>query len=266
MYVGGLQSSWTHLITQSQNFVEVRWRSLYRSTSLGNRCISYNAPPTSRKLSYGRFKEPLLGWRNNLSGESAMRDWKAAMDVLTEISGTPLEHPPYSPDLAPCDFLGFSNHEKRAPRSKPLVSLSSWSLRQTVCSTFSRSGWSVVRNASLAKGGTSIKRPSRHLHKVPNRSNKVSPRTLQTDLVFRFATLLKMLQRTWRWCQEVCRERWILKTKFQFITWIIIMDSGMNCRDKREGPENAAPAGFEHEKFHTPRLGMEPWYSPIAHE
>jgi hypothetical protein len=53
-------------------------------------------------------------------------------------------------------------------------------IRQTVCSTFSRSGWNVVRNVSLAKGGTSKKRPSPHLHKVPTRSNKVSPRTYQT--------------------------------------------------------------------------------------
>jgi hypothetical protein len=30
---------------------------------------------------------------------------------------------------------------------------------------FSRSGWSVVRSASLAKGGTLKKRPSPHLHK-----------------------------------------------------------------------------------------------------
>jgi hypothetical protein len=58
--------------------------------------------------------------------------------------------------------------------------LSSWSLRQTICSTFSRSGWSVVRSASLAKGGTSKKRPSPHLHKVPTRSYKMSQRTFQT--------------------------------------------------------------------------------------
>jgi hypothetical protein len=57
--------------------------------------------------------------------------------------------------------------------------LSSWSLRQTVCSTFSRSGWRVVRSASLAKGGTSKKRPSPHHPKIPTRSNKVSPRTSQ---------------------------------------------------------------------------------------
>jgi hypothetical protein len=73
-------------------------------------------------------------------------------------------------------FLGFSNHEKGAPRQE----ISKWS---TVCNTFLRSGWSVVRSASLAKGGTSKKRPSPHLHKVPTRSNKISPRTLQTALV-----------------------------------------------------------------------------------
>jgi hypothetical protein len=50
----------------------------------------------------------------------------------------------------------------------------------------SGSGWSVVRSASLSKGGTSKKRPSPHLHKVPTQSNKMSPRTLQTALVLSF--------------------------------------------------------------------------------
>jgi hypothetical protein len=49
-------------------------------------------------------------------------------------------------------------------------------LRQTVCSTFSRSGWSFVRSASLATGCTSKSKPSLHPHKFPTRSNKVSPR------------------------------------------------------------------------------------------
>jgi hypothetical protein len=61
----------------------------------------------------------------------------------------------------PMRFPGFSNHEKGAPRQD----ISKWS---TVCSTFSRSGRSVVRCASLAKGGTSP-----HLHKIPTRGNKV---------------------------------------------------------------------------------------------
>jgi hypothetical protein len=77
----------------------------------------------------------------------------------------------------PLRFLGFSNHEKGAPRQK----ISKWS---TVCSTYSRSGWSVVRSASLAKVGTSKKRPSPHLHEVPTRINKASPRTFQTALVY----------------------------------------------------------------------------------
>jgi hypothetical protein len=41
-------------------------------------------------------------------------------------------------------FLGFSNHEKGAPRQEI-------SKRSTVCGTFSGSGWSVVRSASLSK-------------------------------------------------------------------------------------------------------------------
>jgi hypothetical protein len=73
-------------------------------------------------------------------------------------------------------FLGFSNRGKRAPRQE----ISKW---LTIRSTFSISGWSVVRSVSLAKGGTSKKRPSPQLHKVPTRSNKVSPRNLQMALV-----------------------------------------------------------------------------------
>jgi hypothetical protein len=77
----------------------------------------------------------------------------------------------------PMRFLGFPNHEEGARRQET----SKWT---TVCSTFSRSGWSVVRIASLAKAGTSKKRPSPHLHRVPSRSNKVSPQTSQTALVY----------------------------------------------------------------------------------
>jgi hypothetical protein len=76
----------------------------------------------------------------------------------------------------PVRFLGFFNNEKGAPRQE----ISKWS---TVCSTFSRSGWSVVRRASLTKGGTSKKRQSPHLHKVPTQSNKVSPWIYQTALL-----------------------------------------------------------------------------------
>jgi hypothetical protein len=55
IYEGRLKISWTRLITPSRNFVEVRWRSLHRSTSLGKRCTTYNAPPTSRKRAADRL-------------------------------------------------------------------------------------------------------------------------------------------------------------------------------------------------------------------
>jgi hypothetical protein len=57
MYEGRLKSSWTHLITPSRNFVEVWCLSLSRSTSLGKRCTSYNAPPLSRKRAADRLPQ-----------------------------------------------------------------------------------------------------------------------------------------------------------------------------------------------------------------
>jgi hypothetical protein len=55
VYECRLQSSWTHPITPSRNLGEVRWRSLFHSTSLGKRCTSYNAPLTSRKCAADRW-------------------------------------------------------------------------------------------------------------------------------------------------------------------------------------------------------------------
>jgi hypothetical protein len=92
------------------------------------------------------------------------------------IGGTPFEHPSCSPDLAPCDFWTFSAFKKGSPR----LEISKLS---TVCSTFSGRGRSVVGSASLAKGCTSKKIPSPHLHKFPTQSNKASPRTFQTVLI-----------------------------------------------------------------------------------
>jgi hypothetical protein len=54
---------------------------------------------------------------------------------------------------------------------------------QWLAACFLRNGWSIVRSASLAKGGALKKRPSLHLHKVLTLSNKASPQTLQTAFV-----------------------------------------------------------------------------------
>jgi hypothetical protein len=99
-------------------------------------------------------------------------------DVLMRFHRSTFSKPntEFNSDLAPVRFLGFSNQEKGAPRQEI-------SNLPTVCSTFSRSGWSVVISASFAKGGTSKMKSSPHLHKALTRSNKMSPRTLQTVLV-----------------------------------------------------------------------------------
>jgi hypothetical protein len=91
--------------------VEVRWRSLFRSTSLYKRCISYNAPPTSRKRTADR---------------SSLRNF------LPQISLFVVRTSAIQFRSRPMKFLGLSNHEAGVPRSKPPVPLSSWSLRQHV--------------------------------------------------------------------------------------------------------------------------------------
>jgi hypothetical protein len=183
-YEGRLQSSWTPLITPSRSFAEVRWRSLFRSTSLGKRCTSYNAPPTSRKRAADRWSLRNFLPRSFLLWLEKPRNCVGARSELNSLFGlekvdrwSSIRTSTIQSRSRPMRFLGFSNHEKGALRQE----ISKWS---TVCSTFSRSGWSVVGSASLGKGGTSKKRPSSHLHKVPTRSNKVSPRTLQTAFVF----------------------------------------------------------------------------------
>jgi hypothetical protein len=102
------------------------------------------------------------------------RDLDCMVDVLMGFHFFQIEHR-IQFRSRPVRFLGFSN------RGAPRKEISKWS---TLCSTFSRSGWSVIRSTSLAKGATSKKRPSSHHHKVPTRSNRVSPRTLLTALVF----------------------------------------------------------------------------------
>jgi hypothetical protein len=105
------------------------------------------------------LKESFIGWRSNLSG-------------------TLLEHPSYSPELAPCDFWTFPTTKRELRGQNRLFHHPPEACgKLSKANTFSRSGWSVVRSAPLAKRGTMKKRPSLHVHKVPTRRNKVSPRT-----------------------------------------------------------------------------------------
>jgi hypothetical protein len=154
-YEGRLRSSWTHLITPSRTSVEVRWRSVFRNASLEKRYTSYNAPPTSRKqtryrpsitskfiaseLPFHVWKSPEIAW-GEIWIEFCVRLGKSGSVESIRTSAIQFRS-------RPMRFLDFSNRENGALMQE----ISKWS---TVCSTFSRSGWSVVRSASLAKGGT----------------------------------------------------------------------------------------------------------------
>jgi hypothetical protein len=82
------------------------------------------------------------------------RDLDCRTDVLMGIHRFRRAHPLHTFELRNADApLRLPRHPKRG------------SFKTTV-TTFSVSWWSVIRNASLAKGGTSKKRPSPHLHKV----------------------------------------------------------------------------------------------------
>jgi hypothetical protein len=147
------------------------------------RCTSYNAPPTSRKCVAERWS-----LRNFLPRSFLFMVGKAQKSHGERsglyggcFNGVPPIHffqAKYRIQFRsrPMRFMGSSNHGKGTPRQE----ISKWS---TVCSTFSRSGWSVVRSALLGKGDTSKKRSSQHFHKVPTQSNKVSTWTSQMGIV-----------------------------------------------------------------------------------
>jgi hypothetical protein len=134
--------------------VEVRWRSLFRSTSLGKRCTSYNALTTSLKRALDRWS-----FRNFLPRSSLFMVGKAQKShgmrcELNSVFGlekvnrwNPIRTSAMRSRYRSMRFLGFFSREKGAPRQE--ISKS-----PTVCSKFSRSGWSVIRSASVAKGGT----------------------------------------------------------------------------------------------------------------
>jgi hypothetical protein len=123
----------------------------FRSTSFGKQCNSYNAPPpTSRKRAADRWSLRNFMLRSSLFmvGKAQKSDVSRSGLYGGYSYGVLLIHFFQAEHriqfrFRPMRFLSFSNREKGAPRQEILK----WS---TVCSTFSRSRWSVVRSASLA--------------------------------------------------------------------------------------------------------------------
>jgi hypothetical protein len=104
----------------SRNFVEVRWRSLFRSTCLGKRCTSYDAPPMLQTVDH--FEISCLGapfsWSEKPRNRMG-RDLDCMTDVLKEYHQSTFSNPKteFNSDPAPCDFWVFPTM-KREIRGK----------------------------------------------------------------------------------------------------------------------------------------------------
>jgi hypothetical protein len=121
IYKGHWQSLWTHLITPSRNLVEVQWWSLFWSTSLGKWCSSYNALPTSWKHAADCWSLwNFLPWSSLFMVGKAQKSREAYLNWILCLAwrkwngGTPLEHLPYSLDLAPRDFWAFPTMKRES--------------------------------------------------------------------------------------------------------------------------------------------------------
>jgi hypothetical protein len=133
------------------------------------------------------LKEPFSLWRSNyfLSEATALRDlilcsaWKKWIR-------NPKTHPSslWSPDLASCDFWAFPTKKRELRGKKTACSTILLELAANGLQHVLEKGVERCKKCIACQGGTSKKRPSPHLHKVPTRSNKVSPRNFQTTLAF----------------------------------------------------------------------------------
>jgi hypothetical protein len=124
-YEGCLQSSWTYLNTPSRNFVEVRWRSLFRSTSLGKPYTSYNAPPTSRKRAADCWSLRNFLPRSSFFVVGKAQKSHGARSELNSVFGlekvdrwNPITTSVIQFRSRLMRFLGFPNHEKGDPRQE----------------------------------------------------------------------------------------------------------------------------------------------------
>jgi hypothetical protein len=109
------------------------------------------------------LKEPFLGWRRNsvarLNSVFGLEkvDQKSYNSFMKPTETMQWDELRFSSGGSALETENVKDEPRTGKPSTAPVPLSSWSLRQTVCSTFSRSGWSVVRSASLTKRGTSKK-------------------------------------------------------------------------------------------------------------
>jgi hypothetical protein len=113
IYEDRLQSSWTHLITPSRNFVEVRWRSFFKYLPWQAVYLLQRSTPFSktccRPLITSKFLASellfMVGKVQKSHGARSELNYVFGLEKVDRWN--PIKHPPYSPDLVPCDFLAF---------------------------------------------------------------------------------------------------------------------------------------------------------------
>jgi hypothetical protein len=163
--------------------VEVGWWPLFRSTSLGKRCTSYNAQPATRKRAVDRWSlRHFLPWSSLFMHGKAQKSHGARSGLYGGCSnGVPpiyffqAEH--NSIQISPHAISGLFQPSKGSSEAR------NFEVNNALQHVFEK--WvGRCKKCITCQGGTSKKRPSSHLHKVPTRSNKVSPRTFQTSLVY----------------------------------------------------------------------------------
>jgi hypothetical protein len=151
--------------------VEVRWRSLFRSTSLGKRCTSYNAHPllenvlqtVCRKLQEPRSSLYMVGKAQKSHG------------VRSELHGICSNDVP--PISVSASIAAFQSRNADAPLK--LLRHPKKGSSKTTVTPFSRSGWSVVK-----------------VHLLPRQVLRKRDRH-QTSTKFRFGVI--------RWVYELCK-------------------------------------------------------------
>jgi hypothetical protein len=114
-----------HFLQRSTHFSKTCCRPLITSKFLAS------------ELPFHGWKSPVITW-GEIWIEFCVRFRKSGL-------AEPHQNIRHTVQTRPMRFLGFSNHERGAPRQE----ISKWS---TANSTFLRRGWSVVRSSSLAQG------------------------------------------------------------------------------------------------------------------
>jgi hypothetical protein len=114
IYEGCLKSLWTRLITPSRNFVEVRWRSLFRSTPVTSDALLTTLYPVLENLlqTVDHFEISCLrapfSWLEK-PRNCKERDLDCMADVLMGFHRSTFSKPntEFNSYLAPCDFWAF---------------------------------------------------------------------------------------------------------------------------------------------------------------